>query len=148
MHKLKKSETAIVFFALLATAISFGLTRIPVSPIALFFASGIALTLLAALVGEALEQVSARLGPGPTGVLQSALGNLPELFIGIFSLRAGLISVVQAAIVGSILVNSLLVLGLAFFVGGIKNGTLKFSREQPRMIATLMMLSVSALIIP
>jgi hypothetical protein len=58
-------------------------------------------------------------GAGATGVLQSALGNLPELFICIFSLKAGLVDVVRAALVGSILANLLLVLGLAFVVGGI-----------------------------
>jgi Ca2+:H+ antiporter len=81
-------------------------------------------------------------------VLQSALGNLPELFVGIFALRAGLITVVQAALVGSILGNSLFVLGLAFLVGGLRHGTQRFAVETPRMIATLTMLAVAALVIP
>ena len=57
-----------------------------------------------------------------TGVVQSALGNLPELFVVLFSLHAHLYGVVRAAIVGSILANVLLVLGLAFLVGGLKHG--------------------------
>ncbi|HEX6553705.1 MAG TPA: hypothetical protein VF026_13145, partial [Ktedonobacteraceae bacterium] len=81
-------------------------------------------------------------------VLQSSLGNLPELFVGYFALRSGLIAVIQAALVGSILGNSLLVLGLAFFVGGLRHGTQRFASEVPRMIAVLTMLSVSALILP
>ena len=64
---------------------------------------------------EATDQLGHRFGPGATGVLQSALGNLPELFISIFSLQAGLVVVVQTALIGSILANTLLVLGLAFF---------------------------------
>jgi len=80
--------------------------------------------------------------------VQSALGNLPELFVGIFALRAGLVSVVQAALVGSILGNSLFVLGLAFFVGGLRHGTQRFASETPRRIANLALLSVAALIIP
>src|SRR5207248_4732930 len=63
-------------------------------------------------------------------------------------LRAGLISVVQAALVGSILGNSLFVLGLAFFVGGLRNGTQRFASQAPRMIATLTMLAVAALVVP
>jgi Ca2+:H+ antiporter len=55
--------------------------------------------------------------------LQSALGNLPELFVCIFALRAGLTKVVEAAIVGSVLGNVLLVLGAAFLVGGLRHGT-------------------------
>ncbi|MFI5274304.1 MAG: calcium/proton exchanger [Ktedonobacterales bacterium] len=114
----------------------------------IFVISGAALALLAALVGEATEQLGSRLGPGATGVLQSALGNLPELFVGIFALRAGLVTVVQAALVGSILGNSLLVLGLAFIVGGLKHGTQVFSKDAPRNMATLTLLAVAALVVP
>jgi Ca2+:H+ antiporter len=81
-------------------------------------------------------------------VLQSALGNLPELFICVFSLRAGLVDVVKAALVGSILANSLLVLGIALTVGGLKHGTQRFSSDSPRMIATLMLIAVTALAVP
>jgi Ca2+:H+ antiporter len=70
------------------------------------------------------------------------------LFIGIFALRAGLISVVQGALIGSILGNSLLVLGIAFAVGGLRNGTQKFDVATPRTIATLTVLAVSALAVP
>jgi Ca2+:H+ antiporter len=81
-------------------------------------------------------------------VLQSALGNLPELFVAIFALRAGLVKVVQAALVGSILANNLLVLGLAFLVGGLRHGRQRFESEPPRVIATLLTLAVAALIVP
>lgn len=118
------------------------------SAVLVFVIAGVALSLLATLVGSATEQVGARLSAGATGVLQSALGNLPELFICLFSLKAGLLDVVQAALVGSILGNSLLVLGLAFWIGGIKHGTQRFASEPPRMIATLMLLAVAGLIVP
>ena len=113
-----------------------------------FAVTAVALALLAMVVGDATEQLGSRLGPGATGVLQSGLGNLPELFVAIFALRAGLDAVVQAALVGSILGNSLLVFGLALLLGGLKNGTQRFQSEPPRMIATLMLLAVAALIIP
>jgi Ca2+:H+ antiporter len=72
------------------------------------------------------------------------------LFIGIFLLRQGAdkVPVLQAALVGSILGNSLLVLGLAFLLGGLRHGTQKFAADPPRMIATLTLLAVSALAIP
>jgi Ca2+:H+ antiporter len=73
---------------------------------------------------------------------------MPELFVSFFALRAGLIGVVQAAIVGSILANSLLVMGLAFAFGGWKNGTQRFASERPRSIVTMMVLAVSALVVP
>jgi Ca2+:H+ antiporter len=114
----------------------------------IFVISGIALAFLAALVGQATDQLGSHLGSGATGVLQSALGNLPELFVGIFALRAGLINVVQSAIVGSILGNSLFVLGLAFFVGGVRHGTQRFASDTSRNIAMLTTLAVAALAIP
>ena len=113
-----------------------------------FVVAAAALALLALLVGRSVEALGDRLGPGPTGVLQSGLGNLPELFVSIFALRAGLTEVVQGAIVGSILGNVLLILGLAFVVGGVKHGPQKFGAEQGKMISLLLMLGVAALAIP
>ena len=133
-----------LFFSVLAGL----LTLFQANAVLIFVVSAGALALLAALVGQATEQVGERLGSGATGVLQSALGNLPELFVGIFALRAGLIEVVQSAIVGSILGNSLFVLGLAFLVGGLRHGTQHFPAQAPRMIANLTLLAVAALIIP
>jgi Ca2+:H+ antiporter len=76
------------------------------------------------------------------------LGNLPEFFIGIFALKAGLLDVVRAALVGSILANTLLVLGLAFLAGGLRHGTQKFGTDQTKMMATLLVLAAAAIAIP
>jgi len=116
--------------------------------VAAFVVSAAAVCLLASLVGRSVEQLGDRFGPGATGVLQSALGNLPELFICIFSLKAGLVDVVRAALVGSILANLLLVLGLAFVVGGLRHGTQPLGSARARTIVVLMLLSVSAWAIP
>ena len=145
---MQKKEKVIIALCVIA-AIAAGILHFTEANAVLSFAvSAAALALLAVIVGDATEQLGSRLGPGATGILQSGLGNLPELFVAIFALRAGLDHVVQAALVGSILGNSLLVFGLALFLGGIKNGTQRFRSEPPRMIATLMLLAVSALIIP
>ncbi len=126
-----------------------GITHyIGVGDVVPFAVSAVALALLAALVGRAVDALGDSLGAGATGVLQSALGNLPELFVCLFALHDGLYDVVQAAIVGSILSNVLLVLGLAFVVGGLKFGTQRFAVERARTTALLMVLSVMALLIP
>ena len=133
----------------MAATITGGILRyFEANAVLLFAVTALALALLAVLVGDATEQLGSRMGPAATGILQSGLGNLPELFVSIFALRAGLVNVVQAALVGSILGNSLFVLGVAMFLGGLKNGTQRFKSETPKMIATLMLLAVSALIIP
>lgn len=113
-----------------------------------FLLAALALVFMATLVGHATDQLGSRMGPGATGILQSALGNLPELFVCIFALRAGLDKVVQAALIGSILGNSLLVFGLAIFLGGLKNGRQTFHSEPPKTIAVLMLLAFAALAIP
>ncbi len=145
MQVLSRTERLILIITLAATGLAGGLAYAGAGAVVTFVISAIALALLAYVVSAATEQLGGRLGPGATGVLQSALGNLPELFIGIFALRAGLLTVVQATIVGSILGNVLLVLGLAFLVGGLRHGTQQFASAPPRMIATLMLLSVAAL---
>ncbi len=116
--------------------------------VATFVVAAIALAALAALIGAAVEQTGEHLGPGATGLVQSTLGNLPELFVGLFALHAGLVGLVRAALVGSILANALFVLGIAFLVGGLRHGPQPFAKEAPRMIATLLLVAVAALLVP
>jgi Ca2+:H+ antiporter len=144
----RRSERATLLIAMVTTVLSGIFHVLGLPPLLVFVVSGVGLAVLAALIGQAIDQLGQRLSAGATGVLQSALGNLPELFIGIFSLRAGLVALVQAALIGSVLANSLLVLGLALFVGGVKNGTQHFQAEAPRAITTLTLLAVAALIVP
>ncbi|MCO5993173.1 calcium:proton antiporter [Actinoallomurus rhizosphaericola] len=113
-----------------------------------FIVAAIALALLASLVGRSVENLADRLGAGATGVVQSALGNLPELFVVLFALQKKLYDVATATIVGSILANVLLVLGLAFFLGGIKHGPQKFGGDAARTLSVLLFLSVAALLVP
>lgn len=134
--------------ALVATVASAVLVVSGGAPVVTFGVTAIALAMLASLVGQGTEQLGARQGPTVTGILQSALGNLPELFISLFSLQAGLVVVVQFALIGSILANSLLVLGAAFVVGGLKFGTQRFGARASRSIATLLLLAVGSLVIP
>lgn len=113
-----------------------------------FILAVVALAGGAVAVGEATERLSQRLSPAATGVVQSVLGNLPELFLAIFALQAGLFQVVAAALVGSILGNALFVLGLATLVGGLRHGKLMFSAAANRLYATELLLGVAALTVP
>ncbi len=113
-----------------------------------FVAAAVALAMLARLVGAATEQLGGRLGAGGAGTVQSALGNLPELFVALFALQKGLVGVVKAALIGSVLANSQLVLGLAFFAGGLRHGVQKFDSPRARTIATLTLLAAAILSVP
>jgi Ca2+:H+ antiporter len=145
---LSPTDRRIIGLAAILTAVAAVLDYGSVSEVGTFIVSGLALAVLAALVGRSVDQVADRLGAGATGVVQSALGNLPELFVCIFALRQGLLKVVEAAIIGSILGNILLVLGLAFVVGGLRNGRQRFDGTRARSLIALMLLAVAAMLVP
>jgi len=116
-------------------------------PTAVFALTGAALGGLAWIIGIATESVGMRFGPAATGVLQSTLGNLPELFIVLFSLSAGEIVVAQTSILGSLFANALLVLGLAIVAGAraADGDVMRFRRRLPNDTATLLLLALFAI---
>ena len=145
---MSRADRTVLAAALVAAAATAWLRYHPLGKVAPFVVAAIALALFASAVGRAIDGLGDRFGAGGTGVLQSALGNLPELFVGIFALRKGLVTVVQAAIVGSILANVLLVMGMAFVAGGLRHGTQRFDSARARHIAALLLLAVAALAVP
>lgn len=148
MTKLLKNEWTALGIAFIVSVLTAVLFFASASPVLVFLIGAIALASLAMVVGQATEQLGNYLGPGATGIVQASVASMPELFVSFFALRAGLITVVQSAIVGSILANSLLVMGLAFLLGGWKNGTQRFASERPRAIVIMMVLAVCALVVP
>jgi Ca2+:H+ antiporter len=145
---LGRTASIVAVVAIATTILAFALNGLGASQTIVFIVSGVALAGLAVLIGQGTDELGQRFGPATTGILQSALGNLPELFISIFALRAGLVVVVQTALIGSILANLLLVLGLAFLIGGLRHGTQTFHVPSVRTLATLHLLAVAALAIP
>jgi Ca2+:H+ antiporter len=114
-----------------------------ISHVVAFVVAGLALAGGAWIVSLATEQVGQRFGPAITGLLQATLGNLPEFFVVFFALQAGQLIVAQTAILGSILVNALLVLGLVIVVGARHqpDGIMKFSARLPNDTATLLLVT-------
>ncbi|MGZ6674235.1 MAG: sodium:proton exchanger [Solirubrobacteraceae bacterium] len=114
-----------------------------------FAIATVALAGLAHLVSLATEQVGERFGPGATGVLQSTLGNLPELFVVIFALRAGEVVVAQTSIIGSLFANALLVLGLVIVLGArqASDGVMRFGPRLPNDTATLLLVASFIIVI-
>ena len=114
-----------------------------VGHVAAFVLAGLALAGAAWVVSFATEQVGERLGTAATGLLQATLGNLPEFFVVIFALNAGERVVAETAILGSILVNALFVLGLVIIVGSLRaeDRVMRFSSRLPNDAATLLMIA-------
>ena len=113
-----------------------------------FFASALGVIPTAALMGRATEELAARSGPGIGGLLNVTFGNAPELIIALFALGAGLHEVVKASIIGSILGNTLLVLGAAMFVGGWNRERQRFDRTAATVQASMLLLAAAAMVMP
>jgi Ca2+:H+ antiporter len=120
-----------------------------VSHVVAFVVATVALAGIAWVVSYATEQVGGRMGPGATGLMQSTLGNLPEFFVVLFALNAGQLVVAETAIIGSILVNALLVLGLVLVAGArrTRDGIMRFSPRLPNDTATLLLVSTFIIVL-
>jgi Ca2+:H+ antiporter len=115
---------------------------------AIFISSAIGLIPLAVLIGRSTEDLEYYVGPIAGGLLNATFGNAPEIIIGIFALRQGLISVVKASITGSIISNSLLVLGSSLAFGAWRWGKQYFSARDAGQYSTMMVLAIAGLLIP
>lgn len=117
-------------------------------PVLIFIFAALAVIPLAGLVGEGTEELAVHTGPKVGGLLNATLGNAAELIITIIALNQGLVELVKASIVGSILGNLLLVMGLSLLLGGLKNGVQKFDRRNASINATLLIMALVAFMVP
>lgn len=118
------------------------------SPVLVFALAALGVIPLAGLVGEGTEELAAHTGPRIGALLNATLGNAAELIITIFAIREGLLELVKASIVGSIIGNLLLVLGLSLLLGGLKNGIQTFDRRNAGVNATLLIMVLVAFMVP
>src|SRR3989449_5511457 len=80
--------------------------------------------------------------------LNATFGNAAELIVAVVALRAGLVDLVKASLIGSILGNLLLILGLALVAGGLTRPTITFNRATAGMGGAMLLLAVVGLVIP
>ena len=124
-----------------------------------FITSMIAIMPLAFLMGKATEEIALRTSESVGGLLNATFGNAAEMILALFALYAAstttspetaetMIHLVQASLIGSILGNLLLVMGLSFVWGGIHHSEQKFSETQVSSNSSLLLLAVIVLIIP
>ena len=114
----------------------------------MFTLSLLAICPLAERLGFITEQLAEYTNPTVGGLLNATFGNLTEVIVSIFALRAGLLRVVQLSLLGSILSNMLLVLGCAFLFGGLTRKEQTFNAEGVMMNFGLLLLAVMGLSLP
>jgi Ca2+:H+ antiporter len=137
-----------VYYLSIFIPIAVGLELASASAPLVFFTSAIGVIPTAALMSDATEQLAVRAGPGIGGLLNVTFGNAPELIIAFFALEKGLQEVVKASLVGSVIGNSLLVLGASMVVGGWKRERQTFNRTAAHTQAAMLLLAAAALVLP
>src|SRR6201987_515222 len=149
MTGLRTAERAALALIVVLTALAGAANYGQWATVPRFLLATFALAGLAWVVSFSTEQLGERFGAGVTGLLQSTLGNLPELFVVIFALQKGELVVAQFAIIGSVLANALLVLGLVIVVGASRSphGVMRFSSRLPRDTATLLVVTVFIIVV-
>jgi len=120
----------------------------PESQTLLFILAVLAIVPLTVLLSHATESAAAKIGDAVGGLLSATLGNLAELVIALTALRAGQYMLVKASIAGPIVVNTLVILGASFLLGGLKHHVQEYNHVSARMQASLLFLATVALMIP
>lgn len=119
-----------------------------VPPPMIFFSAALAILPIAAMIVRATEQIATRTGDAVGGLLNATFGNAPELIISLVALKAGYLDMVRASLVGAILANLLLALGVAFLLGGLRHQNQRFNPLATRTYSTMMFVAAVSLAVP
>ncbi|KAJ1020194.1 hypothetical protein NDA16_004474 [Ustilago loliicola] len=114
----------------------------------IFTLNFLAIIPLAKILGDATEQVALKLGQTLGGLLNATFGNAVELIVGIVALMQGQLRIVQTSLIGSILSNILLVLGMSFVAGGLFRSENTFQQTAAQASGSIMTLGCITLAIP
>ncbi len=113
-----------------------------------FIVAAVALAALAWALAEATDQAGESAGPRASALLNATFGNLPEVVIVVLAIRAGLDDIARASIIGSVIGNILLILGLSLVVGGWHNGAQTFTEKVAATNSSMLVLGVAGLGLP
>jgi len=117
-------------------------------PLLVFIFAAIGLIPLAKLIGQSTEHLATHYGPTVASLLNVTFGNAAEIIIGIAAISAGLLNLVKASIIGSIIGNILLVFGLSLIVGGLKHKEQFFNKENTGYQSSMLFLAIIGLAVP
>jgi Ca2+:H+ antiporter len=141
---LRPSLTWLLAFVPVALALEHRGARPPL----VFFAAALAIVPIAAWIVRSTEQLAHYTGDAVGGLLNATFGNAPELIIAVVALRAGLFDMVLGSLVGAILANLLLALGLSFFLGGLTHRDQTYRADATRVYVSMMLLAVTSMAVP
>lgn len=140
---LKKLSLMLIF-----VPISFGFYYFQDGSLLSFVTSSLAIIPLAAYVSILTDRLRSALGSSWGGLLNVTFGNATEVIISLFAIFDGLLNVVKANITGSIVMNLLLILGMCFFLGGLRYRRQRFDKLLAITNSAMLMLAVIGMLIP
>ena len=141
---LRPSINWLFAFIPIAVALDYGHWQPPL----VFFAAALAIVPIARMIVHATEQIALRTGDAVGGLLNATFGNAPELIIALAALRSGYLDLVRASLIGAILANLLLTLGVSFLLGGLRYHDQRFNPLAARTYSTMMLLATFSLGVP
>ncbi|MFZ0513001.1 MAG: calcium/proton exchanger [Candidatus Nitrosopolaris sp.] len=142
------SKSTALYFLLIFAPIALVLEFTHSEPLLIFIFAAIGLIPLAKLIGESTEQLATHYGPTVSSLFNVTFGNAAEIIIGIVAMSAGLLNLVKASIIGSIIGNILLVFGLSLIVGGLKQKEQFFNKENTGYQSSMLFLAIIGLTVP
>jgi len=119
-----------------------------VHPILTFIATAAAIVALSHVIIETTGIIAQRVSSTVSALINATFGNVLEFFIAIFALRAGLVEMVKASIIGSIVLNVLLLIGLSMVFGGLKYKEQRFNKDSAGLSSTMLIIAVAGLVLP
>jgi Ca2+:H+ antiporter len=137
-----------VYWLLIFIPVSLALEYAHAPAPVLFFSAALSILPIARLIVMSTEQIATRTGDAIGGLLNATFGNAPELIIALVALRAGLFDMVRASIVGAILANLMLAMGVAFLLGGLRYHTQEYNARAARLYSSMMLISAVSLGVP
>ena len=142
------SKSTALYFLVICTPIALLLEFTHSEPLLVFIFAAIGLIPLAKLIGQSTEHLATHYGPTVASLLNVTFGNAAEIIIGIAAISSGLLNLVKASIIGSIIGNILLVFGLSLIVGGLKHKEQFFNKENTGYQSSMLFLAIIGLAIP
>ncbi|KAJ7152024.1 calcium/proton exchanger [Mycena filopes] len=129
-------------------ALLFGWVKVTTNDVVIFIICFIAIIPLAKLLAFATDELSLRVGQSLAGFLNATLGNLVELLVAVQALGHCELGIVQSSLIGSMLSNLLLVLGMSCLVGGVKYSEQGFAAGAAQVNNSLLLVSAATVLLP
>ncbi len=148
MPRTRNSRFHILDGFLLFIPVSILLYYLKAPAVYTFLATAIAIIGLSHIIIEVTGIIAQRVSSTISALINATFGNAIEFFIAIFSLRQGLVELVKASIVGSIMLNVLFLIGLSMFMGGLKYKEQRFNKDAAGLSSTMLIIMVAGLVLP